>query len=107
MEARGFMRTTPKPNYAGASLLILLVVSALGVVFYVFPPWEVATDAPSKARHSGMAQLPVVIWWIGSGLLAIALIYGIIRTGHRSKMETVRSEEATKRLYEKEEKDRK
>jgi hypothetical protein len=76
-------------------------------VFYIFPPWEVATDGPDKARHAGMTTVPVALWWVGSGLLAIALYYGINRTRSRSQNERVRSEEGTRQLYEEENRDEK
>jgi protein-S-isoprenylcysteine O-methyltransferase Ste14 len=96
-----------KGNNRGAILLVVVVLLVLGVVFYVFPPWLVATDAPDKAQHAGMAQLPVAIWWIGSGLFAVALIYGILHTRNRSNAEKMRSDEATTRLYEEENRDEK
>jgi hypothetical protein len=82
--------------------VIGFLVVMLAVVFYVFPPWEVATDAPDKAKHAGMAQVPVAIWWAGSGALALALLCGIFRTRHRLPQEKFDSEQGTKQLYEEE-----
>jgi hypothetical protein len=98
------MNQTRTSRNLGAIALVALIVVMLAVVFYVFPPWDVATDAPDKAQHAGMAQMPVALWWIGSGILATALIYGILHTRHRSPGERRRSEEGTKRVYEEEEK---
>jgi hypothetical protein len=101
------MATSGRQNNLGAAMLIVGILAALGIVFYLFPPWEVATDGPDKARHAGMTTVPVALWWVGSGLLAIALYYGIIRTRNRSQNERVRSEEATRRLYDDENRDEK
>jgi hypothetical protein len=84
----------------GAIILVAFVIIVLGAVFYIFPPWEVATDAPDKAQHAGMAQLPVALWWAGAGILAIALTYGVVVTRHRSRAEKLGTEEGTRRLYE-------
>ena len=101
------MATSGRQNNLGAAMLIVGIVAALGIVFYIFPPWEVATDGPDKARHAGMTTVPVALWWVGSGLLAVALYYGINRTRSRSQNERMRSEEGTRQLYEEENRDEK
>jgi len=44
-------------------------------------------------------MLPVALMWAGSGLLAVALIYGILRTATRTRAEKRLTEQATKQLY--------
>jgi hypothetical protein len=84
---------------SGAVMLVGFIVLLLGVVFYAFPPWQVAADGADKARHDSMAQLPVALWWLGSGILAAALIYGTLSSRRRSPSEERLSEDATKRNY--------
>ena len=88
-----------------AILLIVAIVAVLGVVFYVFPPWQVATDSPDKAGHAGVNQVPVALWWCGSLLLAVALIYGIMRTRSRSHGKEQTTEDRTRQLYKEEAKE--
>jgi hypothetical protein len=78
------------------------VLLVLGVIFYVFPPWEVASDGPDKLRHSQMAYLPIALMWVGSFILATALIYGILRTRSRTRDEKRRGEEVTRQRYQEE-----
>jgi len=88
----------------GAVMLIGFLVLMLGVVFYAFPPWDVATDRADKTGHDSMAQLPVALWWLGSGILAAALIYGVLRSRSRSPSRDRLVDEATRRTYAEEDK---
>jgi hypothetical protein len=97
-------QTSPDRNLR-AVLLIAAIVAVLSIVFYVFPPWQVATDSPDKARHAGVNQMPVALWWFGSLLLASALIYGIVRTRSRSRGQEQMTEDGTRQLYNEEAKD--
>lgn len=96
-------RMNGKPT-AGSVALIALAVCLLGVVFYMFPPWQVATDSPEKIGHDSMNPVPVAIWWAGSIALAVAIIYATWRTRHRSAADVETTEEGTKRLYREEDK---
>jgi|1185.fasta_scaffold116435_2 flagellar biosynthesis/type III secretory pathway M-ring protein FliF/YscJ len=99
------MASGSKPNNAGAIALVVVIAIGLAVVFFVFPPWQVANDAPDKAQHAGMTQVPVAIWWAGSVLLAAAVIYAIMRNRTRSPSEKLRSEQATQEVYAEEERE--
>jgi hypothetical protein len=89
---------------AGSLAIVGLIVAMLAIVFVVFPPWTVATDSPDKAGHIGMAQLPAAIWWVGSGILAAAIIYGILHNRYRSRADVERSEEGARQVYDAEDK---
>lgn len=98
------MQQTSRGSW-GALLLVVALALVLGVIFYVFPPWQVATDGPDKALHSGTSPVPVALMWLGSLVLGAVMIYGIMRTRHRSAAERVETERATQRLYQDEAKD--
>jgi hypothetical protein len=51
--------------------------------------------------------LPVALLFVGAGVLGLVLAYGILRNRTRSSAEKQVSEEATKDLYVKENRDRK
>jgi hypothetical protein len=85
---------------AGSLAIVALIVVMLGVVFVVFPPWDVASDSANKVGHTGMAQMPVAIWWIGAVLLATAFIYGILHNRYRSRADILRSEQGARDVYE-------
>lgn len=82
-------------------------IAALGFVFYIFPPWQVADDAAPKVGAGSMASLPVGLWWLGSLLLAIGLLYGILNNRRKTRVEKRLTEEATQRLYKAEDQDAK
>lgn len=52
-------------------------------------------------------MLPVAIWWVGAFLLALALVYGIMRNGTRTRAEKELTERATKDLQAQEARDEK
>ena len=51
------------------------------------------------------SHVPVWLWFIGSGILGLAIAYGIIRTRNRTRAEKATTEQATKTLYAKEDHD--
>lgn len=63
-----------KSNVALLAGVFGFFVVAIGFVFYAFPPWQVDDDTASKIGAGSMASLPVGLWWLGSLLLAIALL---------------------------------
>jgi len=52
------------------------------------------------------SHLPVALWFIGSGVLGVALVYGIMRNRRRTLPEKQKTEEATRELYRAEDRDR-
>jgi uncharacterized integral membrane protein len=92
-----------KERNKGAAFLVGILILALVAVLLVFPPWQVATDAPQKTQHSGMAQLPLVLWVIGAGILGLTIVYGIVRSRKRTTAEQRLTERATEDLYRHEE----
>jgi hypothetical protein len=48
------------------------------------------------------SHLPVWLWFIGAGILGLAIAYGIMRNSKRSAAEKATTEQATKDLYAKE-----
>ena len=96
-----------KSNIAILTAIFGFFIAALGVVLYIFPPWQVADDAARKTGAGSMASLPVGMWWLGSLLLAIALIYAILNNRRRTPEDIHATEEATRRLYKEEDRDAK
>ena len=52
------------------------------------------------------SQVPVALWFIGAAVLGLAMAYGILRNRGRTRAEKQITEQATKNLYAKEERDR-
>jgi len=52
------------------------------------------------------SHIPVMLWFIGAGLLGLAIAYGVLRNRRRSIPERQMTEDATKELYRREEQDR-
>jgi hypothetical protein len=73
------------------------------IVLGLLAPCELAAQGLPVRTGS---HVPVWIWFVGSGILGLALAYGIIRTRGRSRGERKVTEQATKRLYAEEERDR-
>jgi hypothetical protein len=48
------------------------------------------------------SHLPVALWFIGAGVLGLVLAYGIMRNRRRTRAEKAATEEATKDLYARE-----
>jgi len=100
-------RTMNKSNVAILAGVFGFFIAALGFVFYVFPPWQVADDTASKVGAGSMASLPVGLWWLGSLLLAIAVLYAILNNRRKTPEEKQATEVATQQLYETEDRDAK
>lgn len=63
---------------------------------------------PNKLAAQGLpvetgSHLPVALWFIGAGILGLALAYGIMRNRSRTRAEKQITEQATKNLYADEE----
>lgn len=52
------------------------------------------------------SRLAVALWFIGAGVLGLVLAYGIIRTRGRTRAQKQATDEATKALYAREDRDR-
>jgi hypothetical protein len=52
------------------------------------------------------SHFPVVLWFVGAGVLGLVLAYGIIRNRRRTGAEKQITERATKSRYAEEERDR-
>jgi hypothetical protein len=61
-----------------------------------------AAMAQGEPVHTG-SQIPVTIWFIGAGILGLAIAYGILRNRGRSRAEKQLTENATKDVYRREE----
>jgi hypothetical protein len=66
---------------------------------------------PGEAAAQGLpvetgSHLPVALWFIGAGVLGLALAYGVMRNRGRTRSEKQITEQATKNLYAKEERER-
>jgi hypothetical protein len=99
------MPRSSKARHYGAITLVAGIVMALGAVFLVFPPWLVATDSPEKAQHIGLTKFPLALWFAGAGILGLVIAYGIMRTRTRTTAEKQLTEQTTKDLYRREERD--
>ena len=51
------------------------------------------------------SHLPVALWFIGAGVLGVILAYGILRNRNRSRAQKQVTDDATKDLYAKENRD--
>ena len=48
------------------------------------------------------SHLPVALWFIGTWILGLAIVYGIMRNRKRTRAERERTDQATKELYREE-----
>ena len=71
----------------------------LAFVLSVLLPHELAAQGLPVRTGS---HVPVWLWFIGSGILGLAIGYGIVRTRNRTRVEKATTEQATKDLYAKE-----
>lgn len=95
------MSITPTNRKAGHSLNRASVLALTGVVF-----------SPTDLTAQGLPvqngpMLPVAIWWVGAFLLALALVYGIMRNRTRTRAEKELTERATKDLQAQDARDEK
>ena len=71
----------------------------------------VATLFESSAFAQGLpvytgSQLPVALLFVGSGVLGLVIVYGIMRNRRRTRSEKNKTEQATRELYRAEDRDR-
>jgi hypothetical protein len=85
----------------------LLAARASRPTLAVFPLVLLPTDLAAQGLpvETG-SQLPVALWFVGAGVLGLALAYGILRNRGRTRAEKQITEQATKNLYAEEERDR-
>lgn len=70
-----------------------------GLGFFVFPDNVAAQGRPVETG----SHMPVALWFIGAGILGLALAYGVIRNRRRTIAEKRVTDQATKSLYAEEE----
>jgi hypothetical protein len=68
----------------------------------IFPDDLAAQGLPTATG----SHFPVALWFVGAGVLGLVLAYGIIRNRSRTRAEKQVTEQATKRRYAEEERDR-
>lgn len=59
-------------------------------------PGELAAQGPQGQPVENASHLPVWLWFVGAGLLGLALAYGIMRNRQRTRTDKVITEQATK-----------
>ena len=69
---------------------------ALGALLGGFIPEQVTAQGLPVETGS---HVPVWLWFIGAGILGLAIAYGITRNSKRSREEKAKTERATKELY--------
>jgi hypothetical protein len=75
----------------------------LTVVATVFFPVDLAAQGQPVANGP---MLPLALWWGGACILGLVIAYAILRNRSRTRAEKALTEQATKNLYAKEERDR-
>ena len=70
--------------------------SAAIVALFTLLPGELAAQGQPVETAS---HVPVALWFIGAGVLALVLAYGIMRNRRRTRTEKAITEQATKDLY--------
>ena len=63
---------------------------------------------PSELAAQGLpvdtgSHIPVALWFVGAGVLAVVMVYGILHNRRRTRAEVQRTEQATRDLYKDEE----
>jgi hypothetical protein len=71
------------------------------VVGVLFPDPLAAQGLPVRTG----SHVPLWLWFIASGILGLAIAYGIMRTRNRSRAEKATTEQATKDLYAREDRE--
>ena len=84
-------------RYASKSTIILASVFAVLLPDNLAAQGQPVTNGP---------MLPLALWWVGACILALVLAYGILRNRSRTRAEKQATEQATKKLYAEEERDR-
>ena len=52
------------------------------------------------------SQIPIALLYVGSGVLGLVIVYGIMRNRRRTRSEKNKTEQATRELYRAEDRDR-
>ena len=79
-----------------------IAIHAAAAVWTVFANSAFAQGLPfDTASH-----LPVALLLVGSGVLGLAIVYGIMRNRRRTQSEKNKTEQATRELYRAEDRDR-
>jgi hypothetical protein len=84
------------------SLVSTFIRGIVYLAFVLLLPHELAAQGLPVRTGS---HVPVWLWFIGSGILGLAIAYGIVRTRNRTRAEKATTEQATKELYAKEDRD--
>ena len=95
----GFISSCERPipgAFKPAAIMLALLV------FVLFPEDLAAQGLPTETG----SHLPVALWFVGAGVLALVLAYGIIRNRSRTGAEKQITEHATKSRYAEQERDR-
>ena len=71
-------------------------IFAVVLMLLTFFPGELAAQGQPVETAS---HVPVALWFIGAGVLALVLAYGIMRNRRRTRAEKAITEQATKDLY--------
>lgn len=79
-------------NQAAAKLMAVLALLTI-------LPAELAAQGPQGQPVENASHLPVWLWFVGAGLLGLALAYGIMRNRQRTRAEKQVTEQATKDAY--------
>jgi hypothetical protein len=81
----------------GASIILTLIA------LVSFPSDLAAQGLPVQNGP----MVPLALWWGGACVLGLVIAYGILRNRSRTRAEKQLTDQATKDLYAKEERDRK
>ncbi|WP_036054607.1 hypothetical protein [Bradyrhizobium sp. URHD0069] len=98
------MNVAQRRKNRGALFIIAPLVIALAAIWIIYDPFRLISN-PEPAE-GGFTHTPAWLWLIGVGILGLMLTYGISRSRNRSRAEENMTQEATKDLYRREEKDR-
>jgi len=77
----------------------LTMPARLGGLLCLLPDAVMAQGQPVDLG----SQIPVFLWWIGSGVLGLAIAYGILRNRGRTRAEKQMTESVTRDVYRAEE----
>jgi hypothetical protein len=73
------------------------------IIFLILPVQDLRAQGLPVDTGS---HIPVALWFVGVGILALVLIYGIWRTRGRTRSQKETTEQSTKNLYSSTERDR-
>jgi hypothetical protein len=89
-----------KRRVAGTAKLAVMVLVLLDLV--LFPGSVAAQGLPVETA----SPVPLATWFIGAAILGLAIAYGVMRNRTRTRAEKQTTEQATKKLYAEEDRDR-